>query len=239
MKQLIYGSCALKYWFPESRIPSDIDIISSEHDWISAFEYLLEHNKHNQFVDPDFLYTIKVSHAAWDVRWDKTMKDIAFLRNNRCSLDKDFYDLLYNDWCKVHKDKKVKLSGTNEQFFKPNIKRKFDHDWLHEQLCFYDRPLHERLRRDLSSPLCDKKLFDDLEFSVKIQVAIEEIRVIATERFLLNGERSLMRARYNAIKLLITSMTKDWFNLFLIENIETLMKYEVETWKKQLKNILD
>lgn len=239
MKQLIYGSCALKFWFPESRIPSDVDIISPEHDWIPAFEYLLEHNKHNQFVDPDFLYTIKVSHAAWDIHWDKTIKDIAFLKNNRCTLDKEFYNLLYSDWCIQHKNKKVKLDVKNDEFFKPIVKRKFDHDWLHEQLCFYDRPLNESIRKDLSSPMCDEKMFDTLEFSAKIQVAVEEIRVIATERFLLQGEKSLLRARYKAIKLLITSMTTGWFNRFLIENIEVLMKYEVETWKRQLKNILN
>lgn len=239
MKFLIYGSCALKHWFPESRTPNDVDIISIDHDWIPAFNYLLEHNKHNQYVDPNFLYTIKVSHAAWDIHWDKTLKDIAYLKNKGCVLDKTFFNLLYNDWCKIHKQKRVALSGTNQQFFKPHIKRKFAHDWLHEQLSFNDRPLHEKIRRDLSSPMCDKKMFDKLDFSVKIQVAVEEIRVIATERFLLNGEKSLMRARYNAIKLLITSMTKGWFNRFLIENIEILMQYEVETWKKQLKNILD
>lgn len=93
MKLLIYGSCALKYWYTESRIPSDVDIISPNHDWISAFEYVFDNNKHDQYVDPDFLYTIKVSHAAWDINWDKTLKDISFLKSKGCKLDETFYNL--------------------------------------------------------------------------------------------------------------------------------------------------
>lgn len=239
MKSLIYGSCALKYWYPESRIPSDVDIISPNHDWISAFEYVFGNNKHDQYVDPDLLYTIKVSHAAWDIHWDKTMRDIAYLKNKGCKLDHNFYKVLYTDWSKIHKKKRVKLNVTNSEFFKPIVSRKFDHDWLHQQLCFYDRPMHEKIRKNINSPKCDKIMFDKLSYDDKIKTAVEEIRVIATERFILNGEKSLFKARYNATKLLVTSMTTGWFNRFLIENIEILMKYEVNTWQKQLKNILN
>ena len=84
---LIFGSTALKYWFPDfKREPKDLDYISQtkprpgtkgvEYIWEDSFQYVLENNVDPKYVDPAFLYTIKVAHAAWDVRWDKTMHDI-------------------------------------------------------------------------------------------------------------------------------------------------------------------
>ena len=234
---LIFGSCAVKHWFPEFRIPNDLDILSKQDYWISAFDYLSK-NQHNQYVDPNFLYTIKISHAPWDIHWDKTIKDILFLRDKGCELDLEFYTLLYKDWCFYHKDKKIKLNVSNDKFFSDNVTRKFNHDQLHEFLCFYDRPLHERIRKHKNSPLCDEKLFVNLSFEDRIKTALEEIHVIATERYLFNKSIPLKHAKYKALKHLITSMTKGWFNRFLIINFDHLMNYEIDTWKFKLENIV-
>lgn len=236
MKQLIFGSCAVKHWFPDFRIPNDIDIISPESYWIPAFEYLITNNKHDQYVDADLLFTIKVSHASWDIHWDKTIKDICYLKNKKCNIDKEFFQLLINDWNIYHKSKSVKLTGTNDKFFNANITRKFDHDWLHSQLSFYNEPLHHRIRPDKSSPMCNEDLFLTLSFTDQIRCALEEIYVIATERFLVyNKSIPLQHAKYKALRLLITSLTKNWFNLFLILNFETLMNEDNTTWSQKLQ----
>lgn len=229
--KLIYGSAALKHWFPDCpKQPKDLDFICRdkqrqpgiEYHWTDGFEYILKNNKDDTFVDPDFLYTIKVSHAAWDVHWDKTMKHIIFLKNHGCNLDRELYDILIPEWEVIHGKKKVNLKTQNKDFFKPTIKREFDHDWLHEYLAFSDRPMHEKIRKDLSSPMPSKQLWDDLSHADKLKCALEETYVIATERYLDFDRPNFKGAKIKSMKNLITSMTKGWFNLFLIENFEEL-----------------
>ena len=40
------------------------------------------------------------------------------------------------------------MNVENDNFFKGNIKRKFDHDWLHEQIAFNKRPMNEKIRKE-------------------------------------------------------------------------------------------
>ena len=234
---MIFGSCAVKHWFPDFRIPNYLDIISEEDYWVPTFSYMLLHNIHDQYLDPNFIYTLKISHAPWDIHWDKTIKDIIFLRDKGCELDIYLYTKLFKDWQDYHGKKKVKLNILNDDFFTKSIDRKFDHDFLHGQLCFYDRPLHEQIRKDKNSPLCDETLFTEMSFDDKIKTALEEIHVIATERILVHKKIPLKHAKYKALKHLITSMTKGWFNRFLVVNFDHLMYYETETWKSKLENL--
>lgn len=75
MSKLIFGSTAIKHWFPEFRDPKDLDIICKDeamsrevqHYWIPQFEILLENNKNPKYLDPNFIYQVKCSHANWDV----------------------------------------------------------------------------------------------------------------------------------------------------------------------------
>lgn len=223
----IFGSAAVKHWFPDFRTPNDLDIISSENYWTNAFEYLEKNNCHSQYVDPDFLLTIKVSHAAWNIHWNKTLKDISFLLNKGCSIDKEFYNLLIKDWEILHGKKNVILSGQNEDFFTNKITRKFSHDFLHEQVAFYSRPLHERIRKDLSSPECSEVMFNELDKIDQIKCMMEEISVFMFERFLFPGKtKSFKNAQYWSLNKLITSSTSGWFRLELILNFETLVKFD-------------
>jgi hypothetical protein len=252
-RKLIFGSVAAKHWFPDFREPKDLDCISRykpetkesgiEHHWCEPMKYVLLQNKDHDFADPDFLYTIKVSHAAWDIGWDKHMKDIIFLKNKGCRLDPMLYRMLYDYWTEHHGKKKVKLDMSNKEFFTKSVNRKYDHDWLHEFLAFYNKPLHTRIRRNADSPLCSAALWDDLSAEDKIKCALEEIYVVATERYLgkyaETPERIYKIAKIKSIKNLITSMSKGWFNLYLIENIGELY-YNDECdnhWLKKLSQL--
>lgn len=251
---LIFGSAAAKHWFPDFRDPKDLDYISRitpfnkekgvEYHWCEPMQYVILENKDDVFVDPDFLYTIKVSHAAWDINWDKHMKDIIFLKQKGCRLDHRLYKDLYDYWSVRHGKKKVKMSGMNQDFFKPTIDRKYDHDWLHEYLAFYERPLHERIRKDLNSPMPSKELWDKLSYEDQLKCALEETYVIATERYLFNKTTEFEKLRFNIAKIksmknLVTSMSKGWFNLFLIENFGELYYNDLdEHWKEKIKGLV-
>ena len=249
--RLFYGSRAMFYWFKDSRLPNDLDIISpnveenkgksTEHKqyyWTEAFEYLREHNKDENYVDPDLLYTIKVSHAAWDINWEKTMKDIKFLKSKGCKLNLEFYHLLYADWEKLHGKKKVKMNVKNEDFFKENIHRKYDHEWLHEQFAFTDRPMNERIREDLDSPLCSEKLWNEMEYPDKLRTALEEIFVLTAERYIfVQNPLPTKTARLKMLKQMITSTTSGWFNRFLIEHFDSLRILSEDYFIKKISYI--
>jgi len=246
--KLIYGSQAMKYWFPDSREPNDIDIINSgikkqstkekQYYWTEAFDYIVANNQDDGFVDPDFLYTIKVSHAAWDINWEKTMMDIEFLKSKGCKLDMKFYKLLYNDWEKLHGKKKVKMQVQNEDFFKGNIKRRYDHEWLHEQFMFDERPMNERIREDLDSPLCSENLWNSLEYPEQIRTALEEIFVLQAERYVfIDKPLPYKIGRIKTLKQMITSSTSGWFNLFLIEHFNSLRIFSQDYFKYRVEAI--
>jgi len=249
--RLVFGSLAMKHWFPDSREPNDYDIITDvplkneevnglklEFHWTEAFKYLKENNKNSLFVDKDLLYTIKLSHAAWDINWEKTMKDIEFLKSKYCKVDPVFYKLLYTDWENLHGKKKVKMNVQNEDFFKGNIKRKYDHEWLHKQFMFNDRPMNERIRYDLSSPICSKDLWDKLTYAEQLQTALEEIFVLTAERFIFVDKPIPTKiARIKTLKKMITSTTSGWFNFFLIEHFNSLRIFSEDYFKQTIIQI--
>jgi len=263
---LIYGSVAMKHWFDDFnkiRVPNDIDYITKkppkthkhkpkikeEYYWIDTFQYILDNNKDPKYVDKDFLYTIKVSHASWDINWVKTMKDIEFLQSKGCVLDYSLYKLLYSSWEKIHHKKKVKMNVKNKDFFKPNIYRKYNHEYLHRCFAYYDRPLNERIRKDLSSPLCSKDLWDRLSEEDKLKTAKEELYVLTAERYIFTKDfkgidtfnyKFLNHYIIQMLKQMIISTTSGWFNLYLILNftkLRTLDENDLIHFKESINKV--
>lgn len=245
--KLIYGSTAIKHWFPDfKREPSDLDYIQSkyqvckdkvEYYWTDAFSYL-DKNIDKKYVDPDYLYTIKLSHLSWDVNWDKHMWDLIFLKSKWCKNVPEFYDKLVSDWSCRYWSPKIYLKGKNEDFFKPIIWRKYDHDWLHWEYAIYWRPMHEKIRPDLSSPYCDVNLWESLSYQEKLDCAIEEIYVIATERWVfIDKPLPLWIAKAKSLKKMITSSSSWWFNLFVKENFKELLEYKPKIILDKIKEL--
>jgi len=248
--KLVYGSQAIKYWFPDfKREPNDIDIITDDENLAQEstktveFYYVPEFfnffkNKDVNFLDADFLYTFKVSHLAWDINWEKHMKDAMFLKSKGCKVNDELYFLLYRKWEKLHGKKNVKMAVKNEDFFKGNIYRKYNHEELHERFKFYSRPLNERIRRNLESPLCSEDLWLELTQENKIKSALEELFVLTSERYLLvQNPMPLKFARVKMLKQMIVSTTSGWFNRFLIENFDELRTSEHDYFERKLNDI--
>lgn len=243
---LIFGSTALRYWFSDfSREPHDLDIICNQTSpsigvdvlWFDGIELLFEENKDLKYVDPDILFTIKLSHLSWDVNWDKHMHDFIFLKNKGCQINEKLYKLFYEHWNKHYSDKsRIKLKVKNEDFFTNRVKRKYEHDYLHEVFAFKDRPMNEKIRPDLSSPYCSFEMWESLTHEEKIKCCLEESYVIGFERFVLNGKHP-MSSKTLGLKYLITSLSKGWFNRFLIMNFEELVKFDPTHYKEKLKKL--
>ena len=237
-KFLITGSVAARHWFPEFRQPKDLDIISCidvrsfcpselsvETHWDKAQELILSKNKDSVFVDPSLLYTLKLSHMQWDIKWSKTASDVLFFQSKGVALDRDVYDSLVAFWCETHGPKKVNLKMGNEEFFTEHVERRIPHDTLHEMVAFDGRPLHEKVRKDLGSPLVSKELFDGLPDREKLLLFYEELLVIAIERHALtNGSKKNEKliAINGAYKKLVTTMTKGFFCDFMLLNYKQM-----------------
>ena len=251
---LIIGSVAKKHWFPDSRTPKDIDLltpakISGNHSstcvvdavWHDEAQWLIDINVDQVFLDADLLYTLKVSHAQWDIHWEKTMSDIMFLKHKGCRLDKVAHARLVPLWEKIHGAKLVNLNKPNDEFFVDAVGRKYDHDLIHRLVAFNESPMHERIRPKSDSAWCDVNLFEALSADEKAQTALEEIMAVAIERGRLTSNSLLsdkLRFINRAYFLLCTSMTKGWFALYLIENSFNLLVTRRKQWMTKLNTAL-
>jgi hypothetical protein len=251
----IIGSTALYHWYPDfPRIPLDIDLLTPakiagsdskicivDSHWHDAAEELISFNSDPVFLDPDLLLTMKVSHAQWDIKWNKTMWDINFLLSKGCKINEVAFKSLFDAWSKIHGSKKVNMSQDMDAFFDDAVFRKYDHEKLHELIAFNDRPMHEHIRPDLTRAWCSHDLFLGLSPEDQINCALEEILVIAIERNHLthtSKNSDKMRAVSRAYFQLITSMTTGWFTRFLILNHINIIFTRKTQWMKQLNNTL-
>lgn len=229
---MIFGSTALRYWYPNSRQPRDLDIATQytssspnvEHLWVPSFSHL---RAVDGYVVPEHLMTIKLAHLNHDIHWDKHMHDFIFLQRMNVTPDYELLPLLQKDFADYHdRPKRINLNKPLDEFFTPTVTRRYDHDELHELLAHYDRPLHERIRPDLSKAHCSRDLFFALSTTDQWLCALEEAYVIAYERFLSRSYMPFKHAKAAALKLMITNLTSGWFNQFLIENFSTLLSIE-------------
>jgi hypothetical protein len=260
MNNLIYGSTAIKHWFQDfTREPKDIDMfyhkvpkeeynrngyyyeahigsVKVESFYIETFDYIIENNKHQLYVDPNFLYTIKVSHSFWDVNWDKTIHDIMFLKLKGCVLDKVLFNMLYKDWIIIHSKKNVNINKPISNFFTNTITRIYEHDYLYEVFKFREIPYHNKIRPDLNNAWCSEEMFNNLNHNERIECVLEEIYVIAFEQFILNGVPP-KTSKYKSIKSIVTLITKGWFPLFIIDNIKEILDYDNTVYLNKIKEL--
>lgn len=241
MSQIIVGSQAAKHYYPDfPRECADTDIwtdFDCENKWEDGNKYeyknvlnypgLLDFfyeacSLRDKYMDPSLLYTLKVSHAGFNIHWAKTIHDIIFFQRKGLKVNDYYLQSLKKEWEGIHGKKKGYLNKSNEDFFRDNVKRIYQHDDLHKVMAFHDEPLYKACKRDQSKAMLDKSLFDELSFEDKLNLAREETMVTALERFVIPSKTPAKIAYRNAIKKLITSMTRGFFADFLILNINIL-----------------
>lgn len=229
---LVTGSNAIKYWCSDfSRTPKDLDFISPtgetrkglEYHWIPEFQYFLDNNKDDEYLDLNFIYNLKLSHLGWDIQWEKHRNDVIFLKSKGCQPDRKLYNKLVKAWIRVHGKKWASLEGKDsETFFQDGVTRKYVHDDIHEAVAIYDKPLYESLIYEGVS--CSEKGFDKLSHNDKLNLVKEEVWVTALERWLIphDFKFSKIEAYQKALKKLATTMSSGWFKYFILTNIDTL-----------------
>src|SRR5687767_7556534 len=97
----LFGSQLIKKLFPDFREPKDNDFVTNNFSEVYHFDIENDCNgKRSEFysipctpereMTADEIYTVKVSHAIYDIHWPKTMSDIRFLQLKGCKIDTKF-----------------------------------------------------------------------------------------------------------------------------------------------------
>jgi hypothetical protein len=193
------------------------------------------------FADPNVLLTLKISHAHWNIHHEKTLFDIRFLQGKGAVVLEALYRELVKAWIKIHGKNSVPVNKPMDEFFDDAVPRAYNHEWLHEQVAFTGRPIHERIRPDLTNVFCSKELWDTLTYDEQCLCMLEEMLVTAIERLNLTTH-SLKSDKLRAVKLahtkLCTTMASGWFARFAIENHFELLINRRDQWLTHLNSIL-
>ena len=236
----IIGSTAVKYFFPDfPPTPKDVDYIVSdkkmwtnspgieylENDelWWNQEKYSVSDGKNNYLL-PDILYTLKISHIFWDINWDKHTWDIVWLQKKVCKLDRDLFYKLYYYWEITHgKNKRSNLKMSAEDFFDNALKSEYSHDWLHTIL--QEIPTYTKVLFDDAEVEVSEEKFNSLSFVEKCNLVVEEIMVMAFERY---KELGWQKAYHKMFKKFLISHAPIWEALFILENFVYLHKARVD-----------
>lgn len=216
---ILIGSKAIKHWFNDfPREPKDTDYIvtwkplNKEPGLEYHFNEILDRYP-APVLSANDLYTLKISHLFWDIKWEKHMFDVQFLRKKGCKLDYDLFKKLFNYWCDVHgTPKRSNLDVTAEDFFN-NALKKYDHDYLHTLI--NPAPTYKKVLKDGEEVAVDEQKYHALSHEEKLELVREEIYVMAYER--LAGRT--YRAAYSwMLKKFIIHHAPMFEALFIIEN---------------------
>ena len=214
----LFGSQLIKKMFSDFREPKDIDWVTNDvtklkKSIIGKEEYYFIPNTPDREMTADEIYTLKVSHAIYDINWKKTMSDIRFLQMKGCKLIPDFLTQLRAYWETVHGlQKRTDFEVKPGQFFDDRVKRKLNHDDLHKML----NPVPTYLKMIVNdvnpSP---ERFFNDLTDDERKEVLYEEAFVIAMERL---GHLPTRAAYNSAQQNLVTRLHPVWLADFIIEH---------------------
>ncbi|MFE7717519.1 hypothetical protein ACFU44_00580 [Nocardia rhizosphaerihabitans] len=233
------------------RLPKDNDLFTDvPPSWLSQYTDAFWHPSFEEWIPEgthrtatlDELYTIKLSHSYWELRngsWNKHMADLVMLQDAGAKPIDWLHDLLYRVWEQRHGKKKVNLTEESDEFFADAVRRKYDHDSLHESVAYGDRPIYEEVLKDGKSVQMDMSKVWAMPFERQIALFREEVYVTALERKVIPSDYSCSpRGAYAwALRRTITSLTKGRSARFMSENYRTFRTPDIDYVRQHLSKI--
>ncbi len=145
----------------------------------------------------------------------------------------------------AYPQKNPSLKQTNEEFFDDAVVKKFDHDWIHELVAFYDRPLYERLKKEdgMDDAWCEGDLWKLLSYEDQNRCVAEECHVIACERFMIPNDWGFIpkKAYFMALNKVCTTLCSGWFRDHAIDNFPEILRlytpHKFEKVRKETENV--
>jgi hypothetical protein len=237
----IFGSKLIKKIYSDFREPNDTDWVTNDINDYNSNQLLSakRSNRENEVyyipctpsreMTADEIYTLKFSHAIYDIHWEKTMSDIRFLQLKGCKLIPEFLKELRNFWEIKHNSKRCDFKVDESSFFDDNIKRKIPHDELH--LIFNPNPSY-KLIIDGVEPIEEK--FLSLNPKQKDDIIWEEAFVIAIERYI---ENFPYRTAYKKSQRdLITRLHPIWMSDYIIINWNKFFTTKINYYEQYEEN---
>lgn len=214
----LFGSHLIKKYFDDFRKTNDIDWVTNDESEIKKSivgeeEYYYIPFSPDREMTPDEIYTVKVSHAIYDIHWKKTMSDIRFLQIKGCKVIPDFLTKLREYWVTIHGDqKRTDFEVKPGKFFEDKVRRKINHDDMHQLL--NPNPTYKKIiNGEEVTPIPEK--FLSLSDNDKKELMFEEAFVIAIERF---SNRPDKVAYHFSQQALVTRLHPVWLADFIILN---------------------
>lgn len=252
--RIIVGSKALSQFDLCRRNPKDLDIHITEDEIIDfkCDQYVIPEDILSlyqtikvgavDYATPNTVYTLKCSHFAWDIHWEKTKQDILWLKHCGCELIPELYNELKLYWSYLHGNKDfLSLNKSKEYFFNDFVVYKYDHDYLHELVAFPFLPVYTKCLKDGQDVLIDKSKFDQLTFEEQIRMFREEITVIACERWLLQDRNKISwyQSYLFSLKKTIINLTKNWASDFIILHLDEFINPDYKYFEHLLNTLLE
>lgn len=250
------GSRALGCWFADARkATGDWDYISPydlpcaddiPDSWDVFIDSRLASWKWGPVANPDELYTMKISHSFWEINgprdWNKHASDIVFLSRKGTQFIRPLYEILLPIWKERYRAHPTNLNQSSEQFFSDAVNRKYDHDSVHVSIAYGDVPLYVSILREDSDVAVDNGKFWSMDHYTQIRLVREEIYATALERILIPAhyQGSPSAAYHWALRRTATSLFKNEWALFILRNLDELMKPDCDYVRRHLsrKNVL-
>lgn len=237
MSAHLFGSSRIKQLFPDFREPNDADYYFVEGgnpeigNIPKPYELYYLPNAPNRAMTADEIYTLKVSHAIYNIQWRKHMSDIRFLQMKGCKVIPEFLEELREFWSKIHHDQKYSRFDftAKENIFDDKLGRKQPHDELH--LMFSDELDFPKFS---DGEIPNENKWNKLSHELKKKICVEEAYVIALERYL--NDFTYQRGYVAAQQLLITRLHPVFIADWAIQNWNEIYKAEINFYERYRKN---
>jgi hypothetical protein len=255
----LIGSTAAKRHFPDFREPKDTDWQSDrplgekQKALLVGADVFIDERlagwEWGTLASPEELYTMKVSHAFWEIgpnvpartsNWNKHMSDVIFFQRKGVEFIRPLYDVLFPIWKDIHGKKKTSLAqGAGTFFGNDAVKRIYDHDSIHASVAYNDHPLYEDILVPGEEVMVDStKFFSGMPYETQLQLVREEVYATALERILIpkNYQHSPSAAYAWALRRTITSLFKGEWALWAVLNYDTLARPDCNYMQRHLDN---
>lgn len=193
------------------------------------------------FADMHMLYIMKLGHVHRNTtKWQKHIDDLMYIKKKyHYTDDKKYYSSQYTTkelvmMYRKDTDERLgpqilpKLNVSKKQFFNDGVKKYIEHDYLHEVLAHYDKPMYTKMQKE-GEVFCHKELWDNFSQVDKIYTVLEECYVIACERRIIpvhvtGSKEYYTRAAFMwALRRVCTDLTSGFFREFAINNYSSII----------------
>lgn len=251
------GSRAMQAHFPDYRLRPDADFdlqvtTQSDYDAVLAddpaadvfYNPALAAWNWGIIATPEELYTMKVSHSFWEIggdsrNWQKHMDDIVFMQRKGVEFNRDLYDILYPMHKAMHGKKRTSLAQNAMNFFGDGVKRKYDHDSIHNSVAHTPgKPLFEEILMPGEDVMVDSSKFWAMDRETQFKLVSEEIAATALERILIPSDYkgSPTAAWAWSVRRVVTSLFKGEWALFLVLNYDYFARPTYDYLGQHLNN---